>query len=186
MKKYAISLLLCFLLAGCGEQNTELNDALELRTKLLQGSGCSFTAQVTAQYGDALYSFAMDCTADRSNCLLFTVTQPESIAGITGKLTSDTGELTFDDTALQFPLEADQQLSPVSAPWILLKALRSGYIASVCREEGQLRLSLDDSYREDTLRLDIWLDTDHLPEQADILQNGRRILSVTVKDFVIL
>ena len=39
---------------------------------------------------------------------------------------------------------------------------------------------------EDALHLDIWLDPEDQPVQADILYDGRRILSLTVTDFEIL
>ena len=72
----------------------------------------------------------MDCKADSSGNLTFTVVKPETISGITGTLSGDGGNLTFDDTALHFELMAENQLSPVSAPWILIKTLRNGYITS--------------------------------------------------------
>lgn len=183
MKRCAVCILF-LLLTGCSE-NDELQAGMELRSKLLQASGCAFSVSAAADYGSELYSFSMDCTADRQGEIAFTVTQPESISGISGKLHSDSGELIFDNTALHFPLMADQQLSPVSAPWILLNTLRSGCITSACEEEGIIRLSVDDRYEEDALRLDIWLDEGQLPVHADILQEGRRILSLDVKNFVI-
>ena len=81
---------------------------------------------------------------------------------------------------------ADEQIAPVSAPWILIRTLRSGYITSACREEEKIRLSINDNYEEDSLRLDIWLDADNLPEHAEILFDGRKILSVNVRKFSIL
>jgi len=117
--------------------------------------------------------------------MTFCVTAPESIAGIEGSLSYAGGTLDFADTALQFDLLADDQLTPVSSPWILLKTLRSGYIASACYEEELLRLTVDDSYEEDALRLDIWL-RDECPVRSDVLYDGKRILSMEVKDFEIL
>ena len=101
-------------------------------------------------------------------------------------VSEDGGRLTFDDTALHFELLADDQLSPVSAPWILIKTIRSGYMTSACMEDGMIRLSIDDSYDDEALHLDIWLNDANLPEKADILYDGRRILSVSVTNFQIL
>ena len=47
-------------------------------------------------------------------------------------------------------------------------------------------MSIDDRYEEDPLRLDIWLNSENLPETADILYDGRRILSVSVMNFELL
>lgn len=186
MKKCAVLLLLFLLTAGCSRPPDEMEAAVQLRSAILQSSACSFAVKITADYGEKISCFAMDCKADAEGDLFFTVTEPETISGITGKISEDGGNLTFDDTALHFALMADEQLSPISAPWILLKTLRAGYITSACTEEGVIRLSVDDSYEEDALRLDIWLNAENKPGHADILHEGRRILSLDVANFKIL
>ena len=186
MKKYVLLALCFFLFSGCSKTPKEMEIGMELRSKLLQAKTCSFDAEITADYGDRIHIFTMDCMADRNGNIIFTVTKPESISGIQGTLGGEGGKLTFDDTALQFDLLAEDQLSPVSAPWIFIRTLRSGYITSVCREDGKIRLSIDESFHEDPLHLDIWLNSDHIPDHADILFEGRRILSVNVRNFVIL
>ena len=186
MKKYAVMLLLFLMLTGCSGTPGEMKKGMELRSKLLQASRCSFDAQITADYGDQIHIFAMNCQADAKGNLSFSVVEPETISGITGKLSAEGGKLTFDDTALHFALLTDRQLSPVSAPWILLRTLRSGYITSACTEDETTRLTIDDSYEEDPLQLDIWLNSDHIPVHADILFDGCRILSVNVTNFAIL
>lgn len=115
----------------------------------------------------------------------FTVIKPESISGITGTLDGTDGALTFGETALHFPLLADNQLTPVSAPWVLLKTLRSGYIASAGTSGEYDRLSMDDSYADDALHLDVWLDKENTPVKAEILFRERKILSLDVKNFKI-
>lgn len=185
MKKLWAVLLLLLTLTGCASASGEMERAMALRAKILKAQSLSFETELNADYGDRLYTFSMGCTGDQNGDLTFAVTAPESIAGITGKIGPQGGKLTFDDTALQFDLMADDQISPVSAPWVLLKTLRSGCITAAGTEEGRLRLTIDDSYRDDALRLDIWLNEEDLPEKADILWAGRRILSLSVKNFVL-
>jgi hypothetical protein len=175
-------LVLVILLAGCGGTNEELDRAMALRAKLLASSGCSFDAAITADYGDKLHDFAVSCIADGQGNVTFTVKEPETIAGITGKLSGDGGKLTFDDTALAFPLLADGQVTPVSAPWLFLKTLRGGYVRSCGMDVDQLRLSIDDSYEEDALHLDIWLGEGDLPTRCEIVYDDRRILSLQVSN----
>ncbi len=186
MKKYAVCIVLLLFLTGCSGTTDEMEIGMKLRSKLLQASECTFDANITADYGDKILNFSMNCKTDSTGDVIFTVSAPDTISGIAGKLSGEGGELTFDDTALLFSLMADDQLSPISAPWILMKTLRSGYIASTCTDEGKIRLSIDDSYEEDALRLDIWLNPEKQPEHADILYDGRRILSVDVVNFEIL
>ena len=184
VKKLSVLLIVLLFLVGCSGKQEEMERAMTLRAKLL-ASECSFDAKITADYGDKLYVFAMTCQGDSRGNLTFTVTEPESIAGITGIISQDGGRLTFDDTALAFPLMADDQLTPVSAPWIFLKTLRGGYLTSANTEEELLHLTIDDSYEEDALQLDIWLDGQNLPVQSDILYDGRRILTVQVSNFTL-
>ena len=156
--------------------------AMEFRSVLL--SKCvAFDTIITADYGDKTYTFGAYCEADTNGTLTFTVTAPETIAGITGKFSQNRGKLTFDNQALAFPMLADGQVTPVSGPWILMNTLRSGYLTS-CGKEGQgLRLSIDDSYQDDALHLDIWLDADDNHVRGEILWQGRRIVSMEVKNF---
>lgn len=185
MKRIIALLGLLFLLTGCSGAETQLDRAMALRSKLL-AQGVSFDAEITADYGDKLYTFSMNCQADSQGNLTFTVTALESIAGITGTVSASGGKLTFDESVLSFALLADGQLTPVSAPWVLLRTLRSGYLTSCAEENGVIRIAIDDSYADDALHLDIWLDGNDLPTRGEILWQGRRILSVSVKNFVFL
>lgn len=186
MKKWALFLLMLLGLSGCSAESGEMERGLALRTKLLQASGFSFDAEITADYGDKLHQFSMNCQADGQGDVVFTVTAPETIAGITGTIAQEGGALTFDDVALHFDLLTDEQLSPVSAPWILVKTLRSGYLRTVGQEDEGLRLTIDDSYAENALMLDIWLDDQDLPKRAEILYDGRRILTLLVRNQTLL
>ena len=186
MKKLVSVLVLLIVLTGCAGDNGELDRTMALRAKLLAASGCSFDAVITADYGDKTYSFSVSCTSDGQGDVTFTVNDPESIAGITGTISGEGGKLTFDDTALAFELLADGQVTPVSAPWLLVKTLRGGYVRACTVDGEQIRVSIDDSYEEDALHLDIWLGEGDLPVRGEILFDNRRILSLEVKNFEIL
>ena len=182
MKKWTAVLVMLVFLSGCSGKSRELQRGLDLRSELLKASQCRFSCEITADYGNKTYTFSMDCQGDAQGNLIFTVTEPETIAGITGKIADGEGSLTFDDTALYFDLLADQQLSPVSAPWVLMKALRGGNITSAGVEKGSLRISVDDSYEENALNLDVWLDSEDIPQRADICYAGKRILSLKLEN----
>ena len=186
MKKIGVLFLFLFLVSGCGKAPKEIERGMMLRSALLQGNGCSFEADITADYGDQVHNFSVFCQGSGDGDLSFTVTAPETISGITGTITDEGGMLTFDGMALQFDPMTDKQITPVIAPWILLKTLRSGYLTSACVEGDLLRLSIDDSYEEDALHLDIWLDGNNAPIEADILYNGRRIVALRVEKFALL
>ena len=182
MKQIVAVLLVCLLLVGCSGENGDMDRAMALRSNLLAGS-VQFDVDITADYGDKTYTFSAQCAADSKGNLTFTVVKPETISGISGSVSASGGKLTFDGKALSFPLLADDQITPVCGPWVFVKTLRSGYLTSCGKEGDLLRLAIDDSYADDALHLDIWLDEADLPVRGEILWQGRRILSLEVKNF---
>ena len=171
------------MLTGCTGKRDELDRAMKLRANLLGCLECNFDVTIMADYGAELFEFAMNCEADGRGNLAFTVTKPESIAGITGQIAGGEGKLTFGDAVLQFPLLADNQVTPISGPWILLKTLLGGYMKAVSQEENLLHLTINDSYEEDALQMEIWLDENDYPVCGEILYDGRRIITMTVENF---
>ena len=162
-----------------------MDRAMEMRTQM-QSAGCSFRITVSADYSDMIHTFVMDCTADRQGNVTFTVTAPETISGITGKLTAESGFLTFDKELLAFSMLADGQLSPVSAPWILVSTLRGGYLRYYSETAEGYRLTIDDSYGDRAMQVEIWLNTDNVPVAAEVVWQGRRILTMKVENFAFL
>ncbi|MBQ7415531.1 MAG: hypothetical protein IJW14_00660 [Oscillospiraceae bacterium] len=186
MRRIVSIFALVVLLAGCGVNNSELDRAMVLRSKLLAASSCSFQAVVTADFSDKTYTFTVACQADAQGNVTFAVEEPQTIAGITGSISAEGGKLTFDDKALAFELLADGQVTPVSAGWLLVRALRGGYVKACGADGDRIRLSIDDSYEENALHLEIWLGEGDLPVYAEILYKDRRFLSMEVKDFRIV
>lgn len=184
MKRTAL-LLLVLLLTGCGTKKAELDKAMELRAGLMASQGCAFDAVITADYGDQTQTFSVTCEADPQGNLTFTVTAPETIAGITGNVAADGGALTFDDKVLSFELLAQGQVTPVSGPWLLVRSLLGGNVTACTQEDGQLRLSVEDGYQEDSLHMEIWLEEDS-PKFAEVVWKDRRILTLEIENFRIL
>lgn len=182
--RIAVVIILAVLLTGCSSEEKGMDRVLQLRQNLQECTGCSFAVEITADYGDELYTFEVQCSMDEQGNLAFTISEPETIAGITGTITDTGGNLTFDDQMLAFPVLTDGLITPVSAPWVLLRTLRGGYLRACSESEAGLMVIIDDSYQDDSLQLDIWLDEEDLPKEAEILWQGRRVVSMTVKDFV--
>ena len=158
MKRIAVVLCFVLLLTGCSGTEDHMDRAMAFRAKLLAAAGCSFDAVITADYGDVTYTFTMKCSTDQQGNLRFSVAEPQTISGISGIVSATGGK----------------------------KTLRSGYLSSCGREGGNLRLSIDDSYEEDAMHLDIWLGEGDLPARGEILWQGRRVLSIEVENFTFL
>ena len=186
MKLFVTVILVASLLAGCTNPDDSMEQAVAFRKQLLASEGCTFQTVITADYGDVLHTFRLDCVSDRNGELRFTVTEPETITGITGTITDEMSALTFDDKVLAFPLLANGEMTPISAPWVLIHTLQSGYLTACGKQEDGYCLYIDDSFEEDTLRLQITTDTDLHPEFVEIIWKGCRILTLEVLDFTLL
>ena len=173
------------LLAGCSAQDQDLERAAKLRSDLLKAEECVFHGEITADYGAEIYSFEVDCAADREGTVRFQITAPQTIAGLGGTLSHDGGDLRFQDTVLQIGMLAEGQLAPVAAPWIFLKTLRSGHLTAASREGDLLRLTIRDGYEEGALQGDLWIDSEDRPVLGEFLYEGKRILSLKITDFQI-
>lgn len=186
MKRFCAAVLILVLFSGCGKKNSELDDAIRFRDGLLNGKECTFNAEITANYGDEIHSFSMEVSSDEKGDAAFCVTEPEVISGIMGTIRQSGAELTFDETILAFPMLAEGQLAPVIAPWIFIKALRSGYISSVGMDGDLIRLSLLDSYEDESLMLDVWFDEEWKPVRGEILFKDKKILTLLLENFTIV
>jgi len=174
------------ILTGCTGKREEMDRIMNLRAKLLGSEGCTFTARITADYGDTLHEFALYCQGTNDGDLHFQVESPDTIAGISGDFKGSKGMLTFDDVALAFPMLVDDQVTPVSGPWILLKTILGGYLTACTMEDDLLHLTINDSYEEDALQMEIWLNGGDQPVHAEIFYEGRRIVTMVIENFQIL
>ena len=136
------------LLTGCANTETPIEQALNLRESLLEAEETSFHACITADYQEALYSFEMDCVVDTNRNLSFTVTQPETISGISGIITNSQSAPLFDDKVLAFPPFPDGEISPVMAPYFFLNSLVGGYISGCGKEKEGYCIYIDDNLSE--------------------------------------
>lgn len=182
MKFLAVCLFCAVLLCGCSPDH-QLDQAMVFRQKIQESGGCSFQCSITADYLEKLYIFKMDCHFDSLGNMDFQVIEPQSISGITGRIDHEGGKLTFDEQALAFELLADGYITPVSAPWLMIKTVRSGYVAACGQDKETFRITFNDSYEEDALQLDVWIDSNCFPLRCELIWAGRRILSLDVSSF---
>ena len=174
------------MLSGCSKTVDTLEQINRLRDSIILANGCSFSSEITADYGDETYSFTVKAIADSDGNMNFEVIEPVEIKGITGRFGDDYSDITFDGYVLAFPRLSDGLVTPVSAPWIFMKALRSGYIYGCTNNEEQSQYLINDTYEDDPLELSLWLDESNIPIAAEIVWQGRRVLTLEIKDFVIL
>lgn len=183
MKRLWAVLSVLMLLTGCGAQEDGQQIAA-LRERVAQAEQVAFSVHLTADYIEAVEQFAMDCEVDETGTLRFSVAEPQTIRGIAGEVSGSEGKLCFEEQALAFALMADDRLSPVSGPWLMMKALRSGELVASAKEGEGMRLTLNDSFGDDPLTAEVWV-SDGAVTAAEIAWRGRRVLSMEIEDFEI-
>ena len=182
--KRVIGLFLFFaLLTGCTWDKSDISDGLKLRQQLQSGDRYIFTAEITADYGDRIYTFLMDCGFDSSGDVDFKLVQPESIQGISGSVSQVGGKLLFDDTVLLFEPLTQGQVTPVIGPWMMVKAIQGGYINGISEENGCKELVIDDTYGTENFRVLLQLLEDDSPCGCEIYWQNRRILTIKITNF---
>lgn len=186
MNRLISLLLVVIVLTGCSANTNGINDVVTLRNNLQNSSGCSFDVSVTTDYGDSLSSFALSCNYDKQQNLEITVLKPETISNIKCKISGEKGQLTFDEEVVVFEMIADGQITPISTPWLLMKALSGAYINATANEKEGMLVRLDDSFNGTLYSVDLWLDENDVPKLAEIIWEGKRIVSMTISNFKIL
>ena len=177
-----LAVLICvFVFNGCSAEK-ELSSLQRSRQMLEQSRGCAFDADITAQYPDRVYRFTLQCVSDGEG-FRFQVKEPESIRGIAGSIEEKGGNLIFDDCLLAFPLLADGELSPVTAPWLFLQSLKRGLVRLASKTEDGVCISFEDVFRGETVLSEVSLTMDGTPLSCELFWNGERILLLQFTDF---
>ena len=107
-------IVLCLLLAACGGEGggSEAEElALVIRGEYLAMTGCTAHMEVTADYGQRVYTYGIDLTWQREGESTLTLTSPENVAGTTVRIQAGETWLDFDGVRAQAALEAGRLLS---------------------------------------------------------------------------
>ncbi len=182
MRRILAILTTLLMLCGCSQSDSRMDQALSMRDAILSGNGCQFGVTITADYQDVYYVFAMDCHVDSTGKLTFEVKEPETICGITGIISAEEGKLTFDDKVLIFATMAEGYITPVSAPWLFINALRGGFIKGCAQEDNGILITIDDSYMDEAIQLNIRT-VDDVPVFTEIIWKNRRVVTMNVETF---
>ncbi|MCI5498279.1 MAG: hypothetical protein MR419_01910 [Clostridiales bacterium] len=129
-----ILLLLAAALCGCTGADDENQLALQLRSDFLAMDGCNGAMEVTADYGQRVYTYTVEFSGTKKDGITLVITEPEEVAGITARIASGKTYLEFDGVQLETgPLNEDG-LSPLDALPAFLTAIKTGYMAETGSE----------------------------------------------------
>ena len=143
-KRLLCVLMMALLLAGCGQTggNEAEELALSIRGEYLAMDNCTVQAAITADYGQRVYEYEMAVAVGEEETVL-TLSAPETVAGLTARLTGEENLLEFDGVSVETGPLDENGLTPVSAVPALLEAARSGYITACALEEDGTLLRMD-------------------------------------------
>jgi hypothetical protein len=185
-KLAALLIPLLLVLCACG-------GAKENRETLLRQRYCDLTAfaaqaQVTADYGDYLYTYTVTLSGDLTGGSL-TVLAPSSIAGTGFSWSEQEGTLTYEEVTLETGPLAQDGLSPVDAMPLMLRALTTGKLCSTGEQtlngEDTVFLELaNPAYGEGESAVLLWLGReDGGLRRGEITWEGTTVITYTFTDF---
>lgn len=178
-----LTILLCLLTACGSKESEELQAPMDFRTQLLQAGACTFSASVTADYGDSVQVFDLHCDCKTDGTANLGITAPETICGITAQVAEGGGRLTFDGAAVSFGTLADGNIAPICAPSVLVAAWADAYICTAGAEGITRRITYEHGYDEERLLIDCWFDEKNIPICAEICYNNVTVLKIKIADF---
>ncbi len=143
--------------------------------------GCSFRAELTADYGDYVVPFALDCETEVNGPTHFTVAAPETLAGITAAVDETGGTVTYDGLMMDFrPVGKRKARSGGRSG--RRGILRSSPTAGG-EEDGRFRATYEKDYEEKMLKVDTWFENG-IPIYAEVCYRWSAILRIaTISEF---
>ena len=136
---YALTMTLVLSLTACGGPgggNEAEKTLAEVRGRYLEMTSCSGHGDLTADYGQRVYTYGVDFTWRREGETLLTLTAPEVIAGTTAHIEAGETALEYDGVMLETGPLNSEGLAPVDAVPALLRYAREGFAAE-CALEGE-------------------------------------------------
>lgn len=190
MRKCLVCVLMTtLLLTGCGKAGgSEAEElALTIRGEYLAMDNCAARAVVTADYGQRVYRYEMAVSVTGEETLL-TLSAPETVAGLSARMTGEENLLEFDGVSVETGPLDDSGLTPVFAVPALLEAAKSGYITACALEEdgSVLRVDCGDPAGSPGTGAEtaLWFDAaTHALTRGEISSDGFRVILCEFSDF---
>lgn len=191
-KSMMICVLMMTLLSACGAgQGDELQQVLAIRADYLAAAGYEAKLQVTADYGQRVYTYGVEVRGTDKESVL-SVTEPAELAGITARIVNGESRLEYDGAVLETGELSQDGLTPLSAVPALLECARSGFIDSCCTQRLGERDTICVHYRDPERmagqgrEMTLWFDPQtHALVQGEIFADGYRVIRCDFTVFTI-
>ena len=134
-----LMMILGLSLSACGGAeggNRAEQLALDIRGEYLEMGGCTASLELTADYGQRVYTYGIGLNYAREGETTLTITAPENIAGVTARILEGETALEYDGMRVETGPLDDSGMSPVDAVPVLMDYVQEGFIAE-CGMEAQ-------------------------------------------------
>lgn len=185
-------LMMTLLLCACGVAGGESGpqeQALAIRGEYLEAAGCTARLDVTADYGQRVYSYTVDAVVTGADTVI-TVAAPEEVAGVIARLSDAGGWLEYDGAVLETGPLDENGLTPLSAVPVLLESTRSGFMDSCTAEQLGERDTVRVLCRDPEVpagqgrEITLWFDTQsHVLVRGEIAVDGFRVILCEFSQF---
>lgn len=184
-----IALLLLPACSGGSGVNKAEELSLTIRGEYLEAASWTADVTVTADYGQRVYQYQLTAAASKDETVL-TLSEPETVAGITARLTEKDSLLEYDGMSVETGPLDENGLTPVSAVPALMDAARSGYVIACSLEDGEsgalLRMDCGDPEGQPGTGVEttLWFDADtHALVRGEISLDGFRAVLCEFSNF---
>lgn len=178
-------LLLAAVLCGCGGSGA---DGEAVRAHFDALSGFEAHLKILSDLEQSVLEYEMDYSYNKEDVDSFTITAPESLAGIGGTIAGEDSAsvtLQYDGLSLDDAMPQRTGLTPADAMFCLLDDLRKGEPAQIWSESasGTELVALKYAYDSEDGKIEkqVWLTEDGLqPVCAELYADGARVLTIQV------
>lgn len=176
------------LLAGCGGQKEASAEelAVELQRQWQNMTACAGHMDLTADYGERVFSCGLDVTYDQVTGGVLTLTEPELVRGICAYLKPDGLTLRYDGVSLETGPLTEEGLSPLEAAPTFYQQLTQGSLAAWDLTDEALSLTFrgHDALPGEGLEATLTFSREtNQPLTGELYWNGAQIIQAQFRDF---
>ena len=173
-----ITAAMCLGLCACSSGENDRKKFDSFRQELLLAQRISCRAVITANFGSSVSEFEVEMEHSGNESRI-TVLSPESIAGISARISQDSARLEFDGLVLDMGELTEDGLTPVEALPQMVTALTDGFVEYIWREaEDEKEYITVEITINDTADMQIWMDAGTMyPVYAQLRSDGNTIIN---------
>ncbi|MCD7844110.1 MAG: hypothetical protein LUG17_05760 [Clostridiales bacterium] len=181
---FVVFCLLSLPLSGCGGASGPEDAVREMRTLYQSAESVSGVADITADYGQRVYTYTAAVEGTVSTGTL-TVQAPENIAGTVIQWAEDATSLTYEETTLETGALSDSGLSPADAIPAVLASCRAGALVEcACEEDGGVLYAELENPEDESVTVSCWFDAEnYVLQRAELSEDGTTVLTLVFSDF---